>query len=346
MSIGSHAMENSLSWISKGCLKRWGEEPLGVEPLASNGSNRRFYRVYMEDWSLVALWNPRQVAENDAYWNIGLHLKARGVPIPELYEYSREQGLILVQDLGDVSLHEAVSRVRGEDEPPYLYGPVLDALLTLQTRGLDGFQQGWCYQGARYDRQLMLDRESGYFLEAFLLGYCGWKGDTKRLLGEFERLAQMAERVAPARFLIHRDFQSRNILLDPAGRPGIIDFQGARLGPLQYDVASLVLDPYVDISLEARGNILRHYVLRLEQEGACSPEEFLEGYPLVALHRNLQILGAFAYLGKERGKPFFLQWIPRAVAHLKRLLDEHPEWPCPYLRDTLGEVQVRAPGQG
>ncbi len=340
MSTAVDGMAELLSWISRKCMERWGLEPAGVEPLASDGSNRKFFRVYMGGWSLVALANSGQVAENDAYWHIGRHLKALGVPVPRLYEYGRQQGFMLLQDLGDLSLHQAASRLKPRDGLLSLYGPVLDALLRLQCRGRDGFQSNWCYQGPRYDRQLMQERESGYFLKSFLEGHCGWKGDRGRLLCEFAKLAEMAQSAAPARFLIHRDFQSRNILLDAFGMPGIIDFQGARVGPLQYDVASLVIDPYVGLSKGDREKLLGEYLLRLQAEGVCSPEEFLEGYPLVALHRNLQILGAFAYLGKECGKSFFLQWIPRSVDHLKRLLEEHPEWPCPHLRDTVGELKT------
>lgn len=340
LSYGIDVVREPFFWIYRVCAKRWGREPAAVEPLASDGSNRRFYRVNMGDWSLVALWNPDQVAENDAYWHIGIHLKQRGIPVPELYEYDREQGCMFVQDMGEMSLHEAVSRPEACDDVSSLYGPVLDALLRLQLWGRDGFQLSWCYQGPRYDVQLMRDRESGYFLEAFLEGHCGWKGDRGRLLGEFSKLAEMTQRLAPAEYLIHRDFQSTNILLDCRGMPGIIDFQGARLGPLQYDVASLLIDPYVDLSPGHRERILGEYLLGLQEKKVCSQEEFLEGYPLVVLHRNLQILGAFSYLGGNLGKVSFLRWIPRALTHLKGVLMEHPEWPCPYLRDTVGELLV------
>lgn len=292
----------------------------------------------VETGSLIALWNCGCLAENDAYWEIGRHLAACGIPVPKLYEYQRSMGWLLLEDLGDVSLQEAVRKESSEEGIFKLYRLVLKALLSFQVKGIRGFNESWCYQGSRYDESLMLERESGYFLEAFLEGYALWEGPKESLKKEFLPLARRASRLAPPSFLIHRDFQSRNILINPEGRAGIIDFQGARLGPLQYDVASLLLDPYVDLPGEVREVILEEYLEGLSEIVSFSKEAFLEAYPLVQLHRNLQILGAFAYLGGVRGKSFFLQWIPAALANLKRLLAEHPEWPCPLLRDTVMEL--------
>ena len=325
-----------------GQLGRWVAEKLGtwpssIEPLASDGSTRKFFRVWIGSRTLVVMENPGQPMENDSYWNIGRHLRASGVPVPELYHYDREQGRILLQDLGERRLQDEVSREQDETRILEIYDPLLDVLLALQLRGRKGFRAEWCYQGPRYDRRTILERESSYFLEAFLQGYCGWQGEKNLLLEEFDSLAKLTEDLAPPRFLIHRDFQSRNILLDSRGKPGIIDFQGARLGPLQYDVASLLVDPYVDISPETRGKILWNYLAKLETLARVSPEDFLRGYPLVLLHRNLQILGAFSFLGKIQGKSFFLQWIPKAFSHLGNLLEEE-DLPCPALRRALEDV--------
>ncbi len=326
-------MDRLVKWVAE----RLGMSPSSIEPLASDGSTRRFFRVRLGRKTLIILENPDQPMENDSYWNIGRHLREFGVPVPQLYHYDREQGRILLQDLGERRLQDEVSRNRDETRILEVYDLVLDALLVLQLGGREGFRAEWCYQGATYDRRTILERESSYFLEAFLRGYCGWRGEKKILLKEFDSLARLTEELAPPRFLIHRDFQSRNILLDSRGKPGIIDFQGARLGPLQYDVASLLVDPYVDISPETRGKILWNYLAKLETSAGISPEDFLRGYPLVLLHRNLQILGAFSFLGKIQGKSFFLQWIPKAFSQLRDLLEEE-DLPCPVLRKAVEDV--------
>lgn len=325
-------------WIHERCVARWGVPPLNTRPLASDGSDRSFFRVEFKVGSFIALWNSGNSAENDAYWEIGRHLGSCGVPVPKLYEYQRDMGWLMLEDLGELSLQEAVCKESSHQGILELYRPVLEALLLLQVKGIKGFSESWCYQGSRYDERLMLERESGYFLEAFLQGYASWKGVKSRLWEEFLLLARTTARLASPVFLMHRDFQSRNILLSPQGRAGIIDFQGARLGPLQYDLASLLMDPYVSLPQDVRDSILREYLVGLSEYAPVSPEAFLEGYPLVALHRNLQILGAFAFLGKTRGKSFFLRWIPGALSHLQELLLAHPQWPCPLLRDTVAQL--------
>jgi aminoglycoside/choline kinase family phosphotransferase len=176
----------------------------------------------------------------------------------------------------------------------------------------------------------MLERESGYFLRAFIGDYLKISVQAESLSREFHKLAGLA-RKAPDHFLLHRDFQSRNILMPGGECPHVIDFQGARWGPLQYDVAALVIDPYVPLTEEVRLGILAAYVKRLDASGAMDPELFLAHYPVIALHRNLQILGAFAYLGHGKAKPFFLQWIPTALTNLAAILRSHPEWDCPVL---------------
>lgn len=340
-------MENGLRlWVIKRCGPLPEPTTLRWERLVADGSDREFFRIRTGPSSFVVLVNPRGTpegtGENDAYWAIGRHLAGRGVPVPSLFHYHRRRGWIVLEDLGDANLQGAVGVASSQEEVLGLYAPVLDALLTLQLRGKEGFQGAWCYQGPRYDRHLMLERESGYFLQAFLKGHLAWRGEEGPLLREFEELAESASS-APTDFIIHRDFQSRNILLPAPGRPCLIDFQGARWGPLQYDVASLVLDPYVDLTMETRQAILSSYLERLCSSRAMDPEAFMDHYPVIALHRCLQILGAFAFLGHTKKKDCFLQWIPRAFRQLCSLVRAHPRLTCPRLRELLELLRPAVP---
>jgi N-acetylmuramate 1-kinase len=292
-----------------------------------------------------------------------------------IHHYFREEGWSLIEDAGDLNLQQAVfslsrGHVRSHARPSSsekarghgsrrhvtsedlvatlsaaapsgaileLYGPVLDLLLDLQLRARDGFRDEWCYQGVLYDEELMVERESGYFLRAFLKGYLGWEVDEGPLMKEFTDLARLASE-APHCFVLHRDFQSRNILLPSQESPCVIDFQGARWGPLQYDVASLVLDPYVPIDPATRRQLLQAYLDRLDARGAMAPQTFMAHFAVIALHRSLQILGAFAFLGSVKGKTFFLQWIPRALDQLHDLMLAQREWDCPILRKWVEEA--------
>ena len=136
---------------------------------------------------------------------------------------------------------------------------------------------------------------------------------------EVERLAAEGAR-APAEFLLHRDFQSRNIHLTATG-PAVIDFQGCRLGPLAYDVAALLLDPYAALPASARESLLAEYRALLAGCGV-GPDEFDAGWFAVGAFRLLQALGAFAKLGGRFGKPGFLEHATTGLEHLLAHLGE------------------------
>jgi aminoglycoside/choline kinase family phosphotransferase len=136
---------------------------------------------------------------------------------------------------------------------------------------------------------------------------------------------------------LHRDFQSRNILVD-RDKYYIIDFQAARLGPLQYDLASLLIDPYVRLASSTQEKLLMYYVERLSDSVPVNEAEFIYSYKYCAISRNLQILGAFGFLSKVKGKKDFEAYIPAAINSLKRNLDMIEPQVCPQLRSIVKEL--------
>jgi N-acetylmuramate 1-kinase len=140
---------------------------------------------------------------------------------------------------------------------------------------------------------------------------------------DFERLLTGALPPGPNYFL-HRDFQSRNLFIT-SGRLRVIDFQGGRLGPLGYDVASLLIDPYVNLSPAWQEEFLDYYLNLLTSRLEVDQAAFREQYYHLALCRNLQILGAYGYLTRVKGKDQFTRYIPAAVKALQRQLLARPE---------------------
>lgn len=106
------------------------------------------------------------------------------------------------------------------------------------------------------------------------------------------------------------------------GGLGFLDFQGARLGPLQYDLASLLLDPYVELDRGVQEELTAYYLRRIQERMPLDARAFRDLYPLVALHRNMQVLGAFAFLIRGRGKEFYVRYIPPALKSLRTLLSD------------------------
>jgi aminoglycoside/choline kinase family phosphotransferase len=139
---------------------------------------------------------------------------------------------------------------------------------------------------------------------------------------EFVHLAEQCENYNGA-FFLHRDFQSRNIMLN-GDKFGIIDFQGGRLGPLAYDVSSLLMDPYIMLPPEIQNELFAYYWSLIADKSALDFHTFRTEYEHIALQRNLQIIAAFSFLSRVKGKLFFQQYLKPSVAMLKmRLAQEY-----------------------
>lgn len=294
----------------------------GAQPLAGDGSDRRFFRL-LGSPTVVLLHHPhppgRGVTENDSYFHLGRHLQAQGAPVPEIHHYCREEGWLLLEDLGDINLEAALKREGREDQLRFRYRQALEILVNLQLRGKEGFNPAWCFDTPMVHRPFLWERECGYFVRAFLQGYLGLKVSLDDLAPDFERLLTRALTPGP-NFFLHRDFQSRNLMIKN-GRLRVIDFQGGRLGPLGYDVAALLIDPYVNLQPAWQEELLAYYLDLLEERlPGADREAFTAQYRHLALSRNLQILGAFGYLTKVKEKANFARYIPTAVAGLRQRL--------------------------
>lgn len=290
----------------------------GAQPLAGDGSDRRFYRLRGSP-PVILLWHPGvpggEVNENDSYYLIGRHLRARGVPVPEIYTYCREEGWLLLEDLGDVSLESVLKGETGEEQIRNWYRQALEVLVKMQVGAREGFDPSWCFDTPVVDRPFLWARECGYFVAAFLQGYLGLKVDMAYLAPDFDRLLTGAL-PEESDYFLHRDFQSRNLFIKD-GLLRVIDFQGGRLGPLGYDVAALLIDPYVGLTPPWQRELLEYYLNLLRASFAVDPEAFREQYYHLALCRNLQILGAFGFLTKVKGKDYFARYIPAALSGLR-----------------------------
>ncbi len=313
-----------------------------LDKMNGDGSDRSFYRIRIEGGrSLIGVFPSPTLAkgreEQAAAFRIGVHLHDKGVPVPEIAGYDQKNGLLLFADLGNLHLQAVVRESKSFAEVEPFYHQAIDGLIRFQLAGAHNFDTGFCWDTPRYDLALMLSRESDYFRFSFCRDYMGKSADDPRLLLELQHIARRAAR-EPAPYLLHRDFQSRNLLVH-GGRVHIIDYQGARLGPLGYDLASLLLDPYAGLSRESQEVLYGYYYDRISRELTLEPENFRAGYHCLALQRNLQILGAFAFLSKIRGKIFFKQFILPGLASLKALLRDPLGREYPSLAGLADELE-------
>ena len=315
---------DALAWAAS---LRPGLDPASARPLPPAGSSRALTRLSGDGGSVVLVENPvaagDAVNENDSFAYLAAHLAGRGVPVPALLAYDRARGWLLVEDLGDRDLHAEVRESRAGAGPAAakrvaaLYREALDALVRLQVDGAAGFDPSRTHNPPRYDVALMREWESGYFVREVVVHRLGLPVPAG-LDEELDRLARRAAEAGTA-LLLHRDYQSQNLKVR-GGRVFVIDFQGARLGPPQYDLASLLLDPYADLPAPLREELLAHYLDRFTARTGADRGRFLGLFPAVASHRLMQALGAYAFLGLRRGKPAFLAHIPAALRLLAETL--------------------------
>ncbi len=316
----------------------------GLAALAGDASSRRYFRAWLVgagapgsvmvmEWSEVGLpVSSEELAvfeeppEELPFLNVHRFLRGVGVRVPALYGHWVDEGLMLLEDLGDVSLWDRV-REAPEAEAAAWYRKAIDELLVLQVLGTRARDDGCMAFRQAFDRRLYLwelDHFTEYGLER---GDKGSLPDSERrvLDAAFEG---MAEHLAgQPRVLNHRDYHSWNLMVHD-GAVAVIDFQDALLAPGPYDLASLLNDReterVVTPALEAR--LVDYYMERTEALGEPRRDRdaFWETYLLSALQRDLKVVGRFRYLDLVKGKPGYKRYIPPTVERIGRNLRRAP----------------------
>jgi len=262
--------------------------------------------------SLILVRYGEDRPENRHYVAIARFLAEVGVRVPTVHFHDETEGLIVMEDAGDLDLWSF--RNASWLERRALYQRTLDEALTLHTRthlapGVGELQVQPVFDAALYRW------EQEYFLEHCLGRHFGITAPIDRT-----RLHEIAgELAAEPRCLVHRDFQSQNVIVRD-GEVCLIDFQGLRPGLAAYDVASLLLDPYATLSPEEREELLAHYLSGLFGPGHTNDPHFRHLYDLCAMQRLMQALGAYGKLGHVDGRTAFLEHIPAAVSSLREVL--------------------------
>ena len=290
--------------------------------LAGDGSDRRWYRISSNSHSLImadhGIRSGPGTTETESFIKIGEHLRKQKIPVPKIYHSDLFSGQVYMQDLGDINLQAVIFKEANNKKIIRFYQQVIDQTISMSVHGAESFDLSWTFQTKAYDAQLILEKECRYFVDAFLNLYLKLDVAYLDLKTDFECLADYAIENAVTGFM-HRDLQSRNIMV-ANGKIFFIDFQGARLGPIQYDLASLLTDPYVNLSESIQEILTDYCVDRLGQLISIDKSKFFQGYRYCSITRILQSLGAFGFLSKAKNKPFFEQFIPIALNNLYKRL--------------------------
>ncbi|NQT34298.1 phosphotransferase [bacterium] len=275
------------------------------------GSQREFYRLYGESETRVAIIDS-DLNQMTKFVDIAKLFRRLNVNIPVIYEYCFNRNILIEEDLGDDSLDRILPQT---DDRFALYKQIINKLLEWQKLFDSSPDLAEDYDLPEYDFDFARN-ETVLFTERYLERYCGWsKSKTAELMLYFNELAERASKIRKT--LMHRDFQSQNILWHRS-KPHFVDFQTAVLGPYTYDLASLLFDNYVDLSVDEKEELIDYFY-------RSYPDENREDFYVAALQRTFQATSASAYLSREQGKTQYEKYIPKGLWHME-LLAERFDW--------------------
>jgi aminoglycoside/choline kinase family phosphotransferase len=299
-------------------------------PIKKGGSDRSFFRVCLPDQSSFIFMHYGTDVEENSHWaDINRFLAGLDISVPRILAQDLHLHFLLLEDLGDVDLWS--QRNLPWDRRRDYYFQVLR-----QIRRLHSFEL------SRIPSRLKLTEGYGeklyrwehhYFQENFVEEVCQLSichSLQKKLEQELGGLITRLQKIEPC--LIHRDFQSQNILIKN-NRPVLIDFQGMRKGCLFYDLGSLICDPYVTFSDRERDELITFYYELMQPN--YGRNEFIINFWEASTQRLMQALGAYGFLGLKKKKPDFLRHINNGITNL--LIATTYAATLPVLHELAGE---------
>ncbi len=295
----------------------FGQAEIRIVPIEKGGSGRKFYRIqFSREQSIVLLKYTGEHSENLRYVEIAEFLAAHEINAPKIYFHDPAEELIWLEDLGERDLWSY--RAENWETRRGLYESALESIARLHRISEEDSAAIRRDLPAQFDAELYR-WEQHYFFEQCLGRHFGVAEETLGVLRELPVLSEIAEQLASyPRVLVHRDFQSQNIIVRGGEEACLIDFQGLRPGLAEYDLASLLYDPYVSLTSKERTELQAFY----QQAAEVHDPAFAEKLRLCALQRLMQALGAYGYLGLVRGNQAFLEHIPTALCSLGEVLGE------------------------
>ncbi len=308
------------AWLSQ-TLEDLGRHSV-AEPMAltAEASTRRFSRIMTDQGPLVLMDAPPETENNDQFRAMSSWLRQRGLHAPLIHAEESRIGFMLLEDLGDELFGKAVAAVDPAQRQS-LYLLAIDTLIRFQRAGQDTPPPG----APAYDRA-RLTRELGLFEEQFAGRFMAQKppGD----VWQRTREGLMATSLAQPRACVHLDFHSRNLLLLEDGTLGLVDFQDIHIGPVCYDLVSLLRDCYLRWPEQEVETLRDHYLERARSAGIAGlthTEAFVRGFDLCGVQRHLKALGIFARVALDRGQTHYFEDMPRVLEHLTAVMPQYPE---------------------
>ena len=306
--------------------------PFRLEPASADASFRRYFRVFAEGRTLIAMDAPAEREDSSAFVRIAALFREAGLNAPEVLAQDLRQGFLLLTDLGTRSYLEALRQ--GDVER--LFGDATTALTRWQSASREGVLP-------EYDEAL-LRRELALFADWYVARHLGvmLSAPQAEALEAMFRVI-VARNLAEPRVFVHRDYMPRNLMVcDP--NPGILDFQDAVHGPISYDVASLFRDAFISWDEERVLDGTIRYWEKARKAGLPVRPQFADFWrdaEWMGLQRHLKVLGIFARLHYRDGKEGYLEDAPRFIGYVRHAVNRYSE--AAPLGRLLDELEGRKP---
>ncbi len=299
-------------------------------PFEGRGSDRAYYRFRWGSHSVILVdYQPGRI-ENTYYAGIAFFLNRIGVPVPRIVHNDPQNCFIVMNDLGDLDLWCLRNQSWGARRT--LYQKTLVIVNRLHSFSTQQFPSGEVKLTEAFGPELYR-WERGYFKDNFVGAFCGIDLDVgfgERLENELAALAESL--TAGRRSLVHRDLQSQNVMISD-GEPFLIDFQGMRFGTRFYDLGSLLCDPYVSFTAAERIELLDYYY-EMSRNG-LDWKTFQNAFWEASAQRLMQALGAYGFLGLNKGLKNYFAHIPSGLRNLQTAAQQATTLPL------LHELAVR-----
>lgn len=302
-------------------LEKWLQTHIDAEytmhPLVADASMRRYYRIITAEQRIIAMDAPPEHENCHAFVAIANALRQVGVQTPRVLAEDVSQGFLLLSDFGDRTYLSSLKLNNAKE----LYLPALMALSQMQAvHEIPG------HTLKPFTREFMLQEwqwHKDWFLKQFLK--CSYQGVEPTLDACLEHVVETI--AAQPYVFMHRDYHSANLMVLPDGQVGVLDFQDAFIGPVTYDVVSLLRDCYIAWPDQLVIELVAEYYVMLRQQGLLantSLEEFITWFDYMGIQRHLKALLTFARKYVRDNQAQYLQHIPRTLQYIVTISAKYP----------------------
>lgn len=326
---GSPSSDSRLLQLEQWLAGLFGARDFEVTTASADASFRRYFRVSRQGQTWIAMDAPPGKEDMGPYIRVSAMLVEVGVNAPKVLHRDEANGFLLNTDLGSQTYLAALDA--GADAE-WLYREAIDALVAIQAGARQHAAQLPPYDDA------LLRREMGLFPEWFCEKHLGLQLSAAELEGiasTFDTL--VAEVLQQPRVFVHRDYHSRNLMVTDGvshargghgANPGILDFQDAVLGPVTYDLVSLLRDSYVQWPIERIHAWIEYFRATAQRSGVdvgTNAAQFQRWFDLMGLQRQLKVLGIFARLYHRDGKSGYLKDLPRTLSYVRQVVKNYSD---------------------